>query len=169
MGISEDARGGEEFARRNRCKRARSSGRLRAFVIFLATVWIAACSGSSAPPPPPPPVSGYVVKDPIAAATVNLYTITADGSKTLLGATTSDLLGFYSFNIAPATDSVILVEASGGSYEDEISATRVPLAGTLRADIGIGRWHGGVAFDATDDRILNTRSGPPGVETIVSA
>jgi hypothetical protein len=86
MGISEDARGGEEFARRNRCKRARSSGRLRAFVIFLATVWIAACSGSSEPPPPPPPVSGYVVKGPIAAATVNLYTITADGSKTLLGA-----------------------------------------------------------------------------------
>jgi len=133
MDISEDARGGEEFARRNRCKRARSSGRLRAFVIFLATVWIAACSGSSEPPPPPPPVSGYVVKGPIAAATVNLYTITADGTKTLLGATSSDPSGFYSFNVAPAIDSVILVEASGGSYEDEISATRVPLAGTLRA------------------------------------
>jgi hypothetical protein len=57
----------------------------------------------------------------------------ADGTKTLLGATTSDLSGFYSFNIAPPTDSVILLEASGGSYEDEISATRVPLAGTLRA------------------------------------
>src|SRR5437899_480745 len=141
MGISEDARGGEDFERCNRSGRARTSARFRALVIFLAAVWVAACSGGggsgdsspSVSPPPPPPVSGYVVKGPIAAATVNLYTITADGSKTLLGATTSDPSGFYSFNIAPATDSVILVEASGGSYEDEISATRVPLAETLRA------------------------------------
>ncbi len=145
MDISEDARGGEEFERCCRSKRARSSGRFRALLVFLAAVWVAACSGgggpgdyspslSSPPPPlPPPPVSGYVVKGPIAAATVNLYTMAADGTKTLLGATTSDLSGFYSFNIAPPTDSVILLEASGGSYEDEISATRVPLAGTLRA------------------------------------
>jgi len=115
--------------------------RFRALVTLLAAVWVAACGGGggsgdssiSFPPPPPPPVSGYVVKGPVAAATVSLYTIAADGTKTLLDATTSDSSGFYSFNIAPATDSVVLVEASGGSYEDEISATRVPLAGTLRA------------------------------------
>ena len=137
MGISEDARGGEDFERCNRSSRARTSARFRALVIFLAAAWVAACGGGGgsgdSPPPPPPAVSGYVVKGPIAAATVKLYSITTDGTKTLLGATTSDRSGFYSFNIAPATDSVILVEASGGSYEDEISATRVLLAETLRA------------------------------------
>src|SRR5712691_8968293 len=135
MDISEDARGSEELERGIRSRPARSSGRIRIPVAFLAAVLVAACGGGGevGGPPPPPPVSGYVVKGPIAAATVNLYSIAVDGTKTLLGATTSDLSGFYSFNIAPPTDSVILLEASGGSYEDEISATRVPLAGTLRA------------------------------------
>lgn len=132
MDISED---GEEFERRCRSKRAPSPGRFRALVIFLAAVWVAACGGSSESPspPPPPPVSGYVVKGPVAAATVSLYTITADGTKTLLGATTSDPSGSYSFNIAPPADSVILLEASGGGYRDEISGTQVPLSSILRA------------------------------------
>lgn len=107
---------------------------MRALVAFLAAAGVAACGGrGGTSPPPPPPVSGYVVKGPVAAATVNLYTITADGTKTLLGATTSDPSGFYSFNIAPPADSVILLEASGGGYTDEISGTAVPLVSILRA------------------------------------
>src|SRR6266540_1879396 len=115
VGISERAQGSEEFERCNRSGRARSYRPIRALVPFLAAVWVAACGGGggSDEPPPPPPVSGYVVKGPIAAATVELYSITADGTKTRLGATTSDLSGFYSFNIAPPAGSVILVEASG--------------------------------------------------------
>ena len=108
---------------------------MRALVAFLAAAWVAACGGGGggSSPPPPPPVSGHVVKGPVAAATVNLYTITADGTKTLLGATTSDPSGFYSFNIAPPADSVILLEASGGGYTDEISRAAVPLVSILRA------------------------------------
>src|SRR5882672_9605942 len=107
---------------------------------FLAVVLIAAslasCGGgggsASAPPPPPPPLSGQIVKGPVAAATVSLYSVDVEGTKVLLGATTSDPTGLYSFNIAPAMGSVILVEASGGTYRDEISASLVPLSGALR-------------------------------------
>jgi hypothetical protein len=106
---------------------------------FLAPVLIAASvaacgggGGGNSTPPPPPPLSGQIVKGPVAGATVSLYSMNVDGTRTLLGATMSDVSGSYSFNIALAMNTVVLVEASNGTYLDEISASRVPLGSMLR-------------------------------------
>jgi hypothetical protein len=79
------------------------------------------------------PIGGYVVKGPATGATVNLFSVAADGAKTLIESTTSDATGRYSFSATPTAGSVVLVEASGGSFLDEITAQRVPLTSTLRA------------------------------------
>src|SRR4051812_22189752 len=114
-------------------------GSRRALVALLSMAILAACGGGGGgdggtpSAPAQAGITGYVVKGPVGSATVNLYSITADGTRTQLATTTSDATGFYRFQVTPAAGMVILVEASGGNYNDEISATRIPLLGPLRA------------------------------------
>lgn len=102
--------------------------------------------GASGPARAPPPVavniSGYVVEGPVAGSTVKLYRVDAGGAKTLLGSALTDAHGFYSIaNTAPANASV-LVEASGGTYVDEVSGQSMTLSAPMRA---AATWTGSAA------------------------
>ncbi len=108
---------------------------------------MSACGGSgddaplaSTPTPPPPPaasttVTGAVVKGPVAGAQVCAYTVVANGRGAALGScTTSDASGHYSFAV-PAGTGPLWVEATGGSYTDEVTgaATTLPAGSPLRS------------------------------------
>lgn len=85
-----------------------------------------------APTPAPPPaasttVSGAVVKGPVSGAQVCAYTVIGSARGTALGScTTSDASGGYSFAV-PAGTGPLWVEATGGSYIDEVSGATVSL------------------------------------------
>lgn len=84
-------------------------------------------------------ISGYVVKGPVAGSVVRLYTVSGLGTKQLLSSATTNSEGFFSFTASPAINSVILLEAIGGTYQDEISNKVVPLGTPLRS---VGNWVG---------------------------
>jgi len=78
-------------------------------------------------------INGYVVEGPVSGATVKLYRLDAAGVRTLLGSAVTDSRGYYTIaSTAPAGASV-LVEASGGTYTDEISSQAMTLSVPLRA------------------------------------
>jgi hypothetical protein len=78
-------------------------------------------------------ISGYVVEGPVSGATVKLYQVDAAGARTLLGSAVTDVRGYYTFaNNVPAGANV-LVEATGGTYTDEISNQAMTLSVPLRA------------------------------------
>ena len=114
-------------------RQARWSGALRVLAGCLTAAIVAACGGGGESDAQPPAVSGYVVKGPVASTTVALYSVAVDGTRTALATTASDATGFYRFDVKPPVGAVILVEASGGTYTDEISASRVALPAALRA------------------------------------
>lgn len=96
-----------------------------------------ASSPGPAPAPSPPPtgvnITGYVVDGPVAGATVKLYRIDAAGARTLLGSAITDTRGSYTIpNTAPANTGIV-VEASGGTYTDDITSQPMALAVPLRA------------------------------------
>lgn len=127
---------GTHFASANRFRIGRASRRFGLIATFLLAGLLAACGGgggSGTASTNQEPISGYVVKGPTAGATVNLFSVVADGTKTLLATTTTNASGFYHFGTTPARDTVLLVESSGGTYPDEITTVHVPLGGTLRA------------------------------------
>ena len=86
----------------------------------------------ASPPPPPPPavsttVSGAVVKGPVAGAQVCAYAVAANTRGTGLGScTTTDASGNYSLAV-PAGSGPLWMEATGGNYIDEITATATPV------------------------------------------
>jgi hypothetical protein len=87
--------------------------------------------GSATVPTPPPPaaftttVSGAVVKGPVTGAQICAYTVVANARGAALGScTTSDAAGNYSLAV-PAGSGALWMEATGGSYVDEVTqATR---------------------------------------------
>ena len=93
-------------------------------------------------PPAPPPavsttVSGAVVKGPVAGAQVCAYTVVANGRGSALGScTTSDASGHYSFAV-PAGTGPLWVEATGGTYTDEVTGATatLPAGSPLRSII----------------------------------
>ena len=102
------------------------------------TAALAACGGSDDPvaaptptPPPPPPaaaattVSGAVVKGPVSGAQVCAFAVAGSARGAALGScTTTDAGGNYSFAV-PAGSGALWIEATGGSYTDEVSGARV--------------------------------------------
>jgi hypothetical protein len=104
----------------------------------VALASLAACGGgndsSPAPAPapvtPPPPavsttVSGAVVKGPVTGAQVCAFTVVGSARGTALGScTTTDASGNYSFAV-PAGTGPLWVEATGGSYTDEVTGATV--------------------------------------------
>lgn len=129
--------------------RAASSLRLRLPLLgSLFAVLLASCGGggggtnpgSAAAQPAAPgaslaasAISGYVVEGPVAGSSVSLYQVDRAGNKTLLGSAITDASGYFSIrNPAPAK-AVILVEATGGRYTDEMTRQVVNLALPLRA------------------------------------
>jgi|GEM_PF-2879786 len=108
---------------------------LQALTALTAALALPGCGGGDdapAPPvasPPPPAVSttvtGAVVKGPVSGAQVCAYTVVANARGTALGScTTTDATGNYSFAV-PAGSGPLWVEATGGSYTDEVSGARV--------------------------------------------
>jgi hypothetical protein len=78
-------------------------------------------------------ITGYVVEGPVSGSTVKLYRVDVSGTKTLLGTAVTDSRGFYAIaNTAPANTSV-LVEASGGTYADDMSGQSMTLSVPMRA------------------------------------
>jgi len=112
---------------------------------LLATLALSACGGgdeapSAAAPAAPAPapasttVTGSVVKGPVAGAQVCGYSVVANGRGTGLGScTTTDASGNYTLTL-PAGSGPLWVEATGGSYTDEITAaaTALPAGSALR-------------------------------------
>jgi hypothetical protein len=84
-------------------------------------------------------ISGYVVKGPTAGATVRLFNVDVSGRLHLLATANTSNIGFFSFTVSPSINSVVLLEATGGSYIDEISAKTTPLTTPLRL---VGSWDG---------------------------
>ena len=119
---------------------------LTALTALTASLVLSGCGGGDdaaapaavpAPPPPvapspPPPavsttVTGAVVKGPVSGAQVCAYTVVANARGTALGScTTTDATGNYSFAV-PAGTGPLWVEATGGSYTDEITGAVVSL------------------------------------------
>jgi hypothetical protein len=98
------------------------STRAAAFLLIL----LAACSPSgpldlSGPPNDAGPfsLSGYVLKGPVAGATVTVYKLHPDlTAGDALGTATTDESGAYGLTLPPYNGDVLLI-ATGGSYADE--------------------------------------------------
>ena len=117
----------------------RTAGAL--FTTLTATAALLACGGDSgdsaasittpATPGPAPALSttvtGAVVKGPVAGAQVCGYGVVANGRGAALGAcVTTDASGNYTLTL-PTASGPLWVEATGGTYTDEATATTVPL------------------------------------------
>jgi len=133
---------------------SRTPASLLKVTALFATLALVACGGGSdnpapvaatlpapaapAPPAPAPAsttVSGSVVKGPVASAQVCGYRVVANARGTGLGScTTTDASGNYTLTL-PAGSGPLWMEATGGSYTDEITAaiTALPAGSPLRA------------------------------------
>lgn len=113
----------------------RAPSRVSSLILPLLMLLLAGCGGGGGDgggSTSAASVSGYVAKGPVAGATVSVYSVAPDGARTLLSTTTSDSNGAYRFDIVPPAGTVLLVEATGGSYVDEMSGLSSGGA-TLRA------------------------------------
>ncbi len=115
--------------------------------VLFAAMALSACGGgddalTTLPPagnPPPATVSttvtGAVVKGPGAAAQVCGYAVAANARGSALGScTTSDVNGNYALTV-PAGSGPLWVEATGGTYTDEVTraSTSLPAGSPLRS------------------------------------
>ena len=115
--------------------------------VLFAAMALSACGGgddalTTLPPagnPPPATVSttvtGAVVKGPGAAAQVCGYTVAANARGSALGScATSDVNGNYALTV-PAGSGPLWVEATGGTYTDEVTraSTSLPAGSPLRS------------------------------------
>jgi hypothetical protein len=73
-------------------------------------------------------VKGYVVKGPVAGASVKFYALTPKGGKGVkLKAATTDANGYFKAKLNPAPTSPFLIEATGGSFLDEVTGETVSM------------------------------------------
>ena len=106
---------------------------------------LAGCGGGDSGNAPLPTaasttVSGSVVKGPVAASQVCAFSVAGSARGTPLGScTTTDANGSYSFAV-PVGTGPLWVEATGGTYVDEVTGTTVtlpagsPLVGLVSAN-----------------------------------
>lgn len=89
------------------------------------------------------PIQGYVVKGPVASASVTLYQVASDGSRQALATTLTDKTGAYAFERQPDVGAMFMIEARGGQYVDEVTGLTVALSAPLRA---VGVWAGNASL-----------------------
>lgn len=108
---------------------------LRTFLLLLmAGSLLAACSnsgGGNVPVATSTAVSGAVSKGPINGATVDIYTMAANGTKGafVIGGITTDAYGAWNANIPAGKTGPFLVIATGGSYVDEYTGATIQMGG----------------------------------------
>lgn len=116
--------------------------RLRALgLVVLIVAGATACGGpgdeSSPPSNSPGPgtaarLTGVAMHGPIAGATVRVFALNPNGSLgALQGSTTTDAAGAYSVSLT-SNAAPMLLEVSGGSYEDEATGNTLSLPATER-------------------------------------
>ncbi|ERP90120.1 hypothetical protein Q670_14575 [Alcanivorax sp. P2S70] len=108
---------------------------------------IAGCGGgggssgdASSTPSAKSSVDGAVTKGPVAGATLYLYSMDATGNKTgdaVAGPITTAADGSWSVTIPDSVARPLLIEASGGTYEDEATGATVN-AGSLNSFLPAG-------------------------------
>lgn len=107
--------------------------RLFGFVLLVITAGLTACNGVPGYEPEIPSerpfgdVSGYVVDEAIAGASIAVYAF--DGGKQgelLASAVTTDAEGAYTLRLQ-SPDRPVLIESRGGAYTDLASGTRIDI------------------------------------------
>ena len=112
-------------------------------MIILLMLFIIACGGgggSDTGSGSTTTITGNVSKGRVSGSTVNIFILKADGSKgNSLGSTTTDQYGDFTFTFATPTNP-LLVQASGGSYVNEVSGATDTLLSTdiLTAVLPVG-------------------------------
>ena len=73
-------------------------------------------------------VKGYVVKGPVAGASVKFYALTSKGGRGVkLKAVMTDVNGYFKAKLDPAPIAPFLIEATGGSFVDEATGETVSM------------------------------------------
>ncbi len=118
---------------------------LRAFIFLVSSSLLFSCSGGGGgsgdgdgglpPPVPTTSVDGNAVDALIINGTVTIYAFNNGQKGDQLAQTTTDSRGFYEVEIQSSQARPILIEVTGGSYEEEASGVSVTLRDThiLRA------------------------------------
>ncbi|MDR7268528.1 hypothetical protein J2X20_001157 [Pelomonas saccharophila] len=108
----------------------------------IALAWaLTACGGGGGgstptPTPPPPPattLSGSIAPGPVAGATVQLFSVDAQGRTTLLEQVRTGNDGEYAFHATPAADTVLMVSANGGNWTDPLRKASATLDAPMRS------------------------------------
>jgi hypothetical protein len=81
----------------------------------------------------PTTISGFVVKGPVRSATVTLLSVSSTGATAVLAQTSTAADGSFSFRAAPSNGSIVMVSATGGTYQDEATSVDRTLTTALRA------------------------------------
>jgi hypothetical protein len=104
-----------------------------AFIVVLALV-LGACGGGSQSSGGGG-LQGQVIKGLVSGAQVSVYSISADGQKSLISSAVSGSAGEFSLleGVTFSTGRVYLLEAVGGSYVNEINGATEVLNSPLRA------------------------------------
>lgn len=101
--------------------------------LVFAILTLFGCNGgsggsSSSAPTSSKTIAGNAVKGTVSGGTIKFYTLKSDGTKdTLLGSATTDTTGNYKVLLTITPTYPILVEATGGSFIDEVTGTTVSL------------------------------------------
>ena len=114
--------------------------RLYIAALSLASLALFGCGGGggggpAGPPPGSTTIKGVVVKGPVVGADVTVYAIRPTGvvdRSASIGTGKTTAGGNYTITLTSAPAGPALVEATGGTYTDEVSGkTGVPLKATL--------------------------------------
>ena len=98
-----------------------------------ATVILAACGGGGGTVTPTTSISGAAVKGPVSGATV---TVRNASSGAVLGTTTTGAGGLYSIDVQFSGD--VIIEVSGGTYNDEATGNPTTLSTPMRSVLTLG-------------------------------
>ena len=109
-------------------------GRRLLAAVLLAALSLTGCGGGGAATPASTTISGVASKGPIKAGNVKVFAIRggAEDRSAPLGQGVTDGNGNYTID-AGSYKGPVLMEVTGGSYTDEVTATPVTLKAPLRA------------------------------------
>ncbi len=102
-------------------------------VLMMATLVLLSCNGGVDIPPQRPTgtVSGFVVDEAIATADVRIFAFDGGVKGELLTSAITDTTGGYSVELR-SKDRPVLIEVSGGYYNELLSGERIDLSGEQR-------------------------------------